>query len=379
MVFLALAPAVALGLARFAYALVLPDMRADLGWSYAEAGWMNGINAIGYLLGAMGASLAISRIGAWTTITCGCAVCVAGLALCAVTRDFGFLSAARFLAGAGGAFAFAAGGFLAAAIAQPHGQRGAFLLGLFYAGPGLGILLSGISVPATLAAAGSAFWPLAWAILAALAALFTVGLWQVRAVSDGARSADHRRARLRPMWRLLAGYLAFGCGYIAYMTFMIAWVRDLGGSATFQGLFWSVIGLGVMVSPWLWSGRIGALDGGRTFSVLSGIMMIGAVLPLLNDASAVLLLSAALFGCSFFGVVGSTTAFIRRNLPRAAWASGIGAMTVAFSLGQIIGPVGTGLITDLVGGLSSGLWISAALIGLGACLAAFQPSLPAEG
>ena len=28
------------GLARFAYALVLPAMRTDLQWSHAEAGWL---------------------------------------------------------------------------------------------------------------------------------------------------------------------------------------------------------------------------------------------------------------------------------------------------------------------------------------------------
>ena len=35
---LAMGPAVGLGLGRFAYALLLPAMRADLGWSYAMAG-----------------------------------------------------------------------------------------------------------------------------------------------------------------------------------------------------------------------------------------------------------------------------------------------------------------------------------------------------
>jgi hypothetical protein len=34
---LALANAVSLGLGRFSYALLLPPMRADLGWSYATA------------------------------------------------------------------------------------------------------------------------------------------------------------------------------------------------------------------------------------------------------------------------------------------------------------------------------------------------------
>ena len=61
---LALAPAIGLGIARFAYALVLPDMRADLGWSYADAGWMNTTNAAGYLLGALIAARAIASVGA---------------------------------------------------------------------------------------------------------------------------------------------------------------------------------------------------------------------------------------------------------------------------------------------------------------------------
>ena len=50
---LALAAAVSLGLARFSYALLLPPMRADLGWSYFTAGAMNTVNAAGYLVGAL--------------------------------------------------------------------------------------------------------------------------------------------------------------------------------------------------------------------------------------------------------------------------------------------------------------------------------------
>src|SRR5215467_2065705 len=52
---LAIAPAIGIGICRFAYALVLPDMRDSLGWSYSVAGIMNTINAAGYLAGALGA------------------------------------------------------------------------------------------------------------------------------------------------------------------------------------------------------------------------------------------------------------------------------------------------------------------------------------
>ena len=50
---LSLGSAIALGLARFAYALLLPSMKLDLGWSFAQAGAMNTANALGYLLGAL--------------------------------------------------------------------------------------------------------------------------------------------------------------------------------------------------------------------------------------------------------------------------------------------------------------------------------------
>jgi len=65
---LALAPAIGVGIARFAYSLLLPDMRASLGWSYAAAGFMNAINAAGYLIGALVAAAAMRRIGRFGAI-----------------------------------------------------------------------------------------------------------------------------------------------------------------------------------------------------------------------------------------------------------------------------------------------------------------------
>jgi predicted MFS family arabinose efflux permease len=60
---LAMGPAVALGLSRFAYALLLPPMRADLGWSFADAGALNTSNAAGYLVSALVAAPFGKRMG----------------------------------------------------------------------------------------------------------------------------------------------------------------------------------------------------------------------------------------------------------------------------------------------------------------------------
>src|SRR5690349_8574770 len=55
--------AVALGFSRFAYALLLPAMRADLGWSYVEAGALNTAIGAGYILGALVAAWTAKRWG----------------------------------------------------------------------------------------------------------------------------------------------------------------------------------------------------------------------------------------------------------------------------------------------------------------------------
>ena len=73
---LSLAPTIGLGIGRFAYSLVLPDMRDALGWSYSAAGFMNTINAAGYLAGALIASKLINRFGLSAAVRWGTLACV---------------------------------------------------------------------------------------------------------------------------------------------------------------------------------------------------------------------------------------------------------------------------------------------------------------
>src|ERR1700681_4182195 len=80
---LSLAPTVCLGIGRFAYSLVLPDMRDALGWSYSAAGFMNTINAAGYLAGALMAAKLVKRFGLSAAVRWGTLASVVSLALCA--------------------------------------------------------------------------------------------------------------------------------------------------------------------------------------------------------------------------------------------------------------------------------------------------------
>jgi predicted MFS family arabinose efflux permease len=373
---LSLAPTVGLGIGRFAYALVLPDMRDSLGWSYSAAGFMNTINAAGYLAGALIASKLIKRFGLATTVRWGTLTCVASLALCALSGNFIVLSLARLLVGLGAAAVFIAGAALAATIAQSRPERVNFLLSLFYAGPGLGILSSGLIAPFVLQAYGPGSWWIVWWAMTLLTAVMTIPLLlapiDVRAdVAD----AIPTPFAIKPVLIYLIGYFLFGAGYIAYMTFMIAYIRDAGGGAAAQSAFWSLIGLSAFVTPWLWRRVLARNSGGISTAIILGVNAVGASLPLLGHSTAWLAASALVFGVSFFAIVGSTTAFVRFNYSPAAWPTAIAAMTIAFGVGQTLGPIATGAITDAMGSLSYALNAGAAMLAVGAIAAVFQRRL----
>jgi predicted MFS family arabinose efflux permease len=373
---LSLAPTVGLGIGRFAYALVLPDMRDSLAWSYSAAGFMNTINAAGYLAGALLASRMIRRFGLAASVRLGTLACVLSLALCALSGNFVVLSFARLLAGVGAAAGFVGGGALAAAIAQSRPARANFLLSLFYAGPGIGILASGLAAPSVLQAFGPGSWWIVWWAMTLLAVAMTLPVLLAPFRADATTTATATaRFTIAPVLIYLTGYFLFGAGYIAYMTFMIAYVRDAGGGAAAQSAFWCLIGLSAFVTPWVWR-RVLALDrGGLSTTIILGVNAIGAAMPIFGHSVWLLALSALVFGVAFFAVVGSTTAFVRLNYPPPAWPTAIAALTISFGIGQTLGPIAVGAITDAMGSLSVALNVSAAMLALGAVLAAFQKKL----
>jgi predicted MFS family arabinose efflux permease len=375
---LSLAPVIGLGIGRFAYSLVLPDMRDSLGWSYSAAGFMNTINAVGYLAGALLASRMIRRFGLPNAVRWGTLAALLSLALSAVSGNFIVLSLARLLAGLGAAAGFIGGAALAATIAQSRPERANFLLSLFYAGPGLGILSSGLVAPFVLHRFGPGSWWIVWWAMTLLSLVMILPLLLASLDTNAAidRAASTKFA-VPPVLIYLTAYFLFGAGYIAYMTFMIAYVRDGGGGAAAQSIFWSLIGISAFATPWVWR-RVLALDhGGLSTTIILGVNAIGAALPIFGHSPLLLAISALVFGVAFFAVVGSTTAFVRLNYPPAAWPTAIAAMTISFGIGQTLGPIVVGAITDAVGSLSFALNVSAAMLALGAILSAFQKKLRA--
>lgn len=391
---LALGAAVSLGLSRFSYALLLPPMRLELGWSYFTAGAMNTLNAAGYLIGALLMPAWLRWRGARAgqeALVGGSLAAAAVLALHGLTTSDAVLAALRLAAGVASAAVFVSGGLLAARLSAAPGVEGrvssGLVLGLYYGGVGLGIVACALVLPPLLetgadgaaAPAALAGWQRGWLALGALATAATVPMaLRLRAAdlpAPQAGTAGAPRLRLRALAAGLAGYACFGLGYIGYMTFIVTLLREQGMAAGTVTAFYALLGLGVMASPWLWAGLLQRARGGGALATLNGLLALATALPVLVVHPVAAFVSGALFGGVFLSVVASTTAMVRHNLDAALWPSGISAFTIVFAAGQIVGPSLVGGLADGVGGLRAGLAASAALLALGALIAWLQQPL----
>jgi len=370
---LSFGPTVSNSFARFAYALVLPSMRADLGLDWSQAGALNTANAVGYLLGAVLARTLVVRCGNRMLFAVGMAVTAAALLATGLVRDPLALSLARAVSGIGGAMVFVCGGALSGNVFPGQPQRATTTIAIYFAGGGIGLMLCGVAIPLLLAAQGDAAWPLAWRAMGWTSVAMTVAsVWAAWRIEEPGAAPGSAAWRLRPFLPQYLGYACFGLGYIGYMTFAIAWVRENGAGTGLVIATWCVLGAATLLAPAVWAGPCERWRGGRPLAAVMAVLATGAALPMVSVAPAVVLVSAALFGLAMFSAPSAVSSLIRHLLPKPAWGSAMATFTIAFAASQIVGPVATGWIADHMGSLRPGLTASAAVLALGALLALAQ-------
>lgn len=377
---LALGVTVTNGFARFAYGLLLPAMKSEMGWTYAQAGWLNTANALGYIGGALLTMLLIRRVPPTRLFAFGVVTTTLALLATGLNAALWWQTGWRIAAGVLGAMSFSTAGVLAAGLFQGDARRNALAIAiLFGTGGGLGIVLAGAALPLMLQAWGPASWPLGWVVIGA-ASLCCVpqSLWaalQLHAPAQARQPADTTPLPLRRMLPEMAGYAGFGLGYIVYLTFLSAWMTEQRASAGFIALVWVVLGTSICLSPFVWRRVLARHASGLPLALILTCIAIGSALPVVLPNGPVLLVSAVVFGLSVFMAPGAVTNFARQNLPPAAWGRAISLFTLVFAVAQTAGPYGAGLVGDLAGNIGVSLLAAAALLLVGAVLALLQRPL----
>ena len=376
---LALGVTVTNGFARFSYGLILPAMQSDLGWNYAQAGWLNTANALGYIAGAVLTMLMIRQYSATSLFSFGLITTTLALLATGLISDLWWQTLWRILVGFFGAMSFSTAGVLAAGLFPNDPRSNALAISiLFGTGGGLSIVLSGASLPLFLAHYCAEHWPLAWIIIAAICLLFLpLCLWSATKLKRPTPKQADAPAPIpiAQIWAQLAGYAGFGLGYIVFLTFLSAWMTQQAASASFIAAVWILLGLCICVSPLVWRPILTRHASGLPLAMILTCIALGSALPVLFPGNFSLLLAAIIFGLSVFMAPSAVTNFTRQNLPERSWGVAISLFTVVFAVAQTLGPYAAGLLGDLAGDIGISLLGASGLLLLGAVIALTQKPL----
>ena len=134
----------ALGIARFAYTPLLPIMQHQAGLGVVAAGWLAAINYVGYLGGALIASLISDMVLKDRLYRIGMILAILSTAMMGMSTDFTVWALSRFIAGFSSAAALLLGSGLIMNWLIRHDHRSE--MGIHFAGIGLGIASAAAAV-----------------------------------------------------------------------------------------------------------------------------------------------------------------------------------------------------------------------------------------
>jgi MFS family permease len=352
--------AAAMGLGRFVYTPILPEMLAAGALNLREAGWVASANFAGYLAGAMLALLVTDRGRQAVLARLALVATVLLAAAMALTVSLAAWAIVRFGAGVASAFVLV---FMSARILERLTAVGAGdrILWMF-AGVGIGIVASAL-LGLGMQAAGVG-WQGMWVGAAALALVFGAPAWRALgaaahadprwaaapAANPGpttgadAPSAADRRAFVAAV----VAYGLFGMGYVIHATYLPAMVRAAGYSSQMALWIWILVGLAALPSMLVWAAATRRWGERRAIAACYLVEGVTALAPLLGTSLAAAAVAAIGLGACFLAVTGMALGYARRLDPARA-ARSIGILTAAFGLGQILGPVAAAYLAEALG------------------------------
>jgi predicted MFS family arabinose efflux permease len=352
-----IALAVGVGIGRFAFTPILPMMQEDAGLSIATGGWLASANYLGYLAGAL--SVIFWRIAAPVGIRVG----LAGIGLTTLGMSFAHHLAVwlllRALAGVASAWVLI---YVSAWALDRLATLGRPALGnTVYAGVGTGIALAGgLCLALMRAGAGSAR---AWIVLGLLSIALAAVIWPAfrraaAAPATSATTAAHRGIVWdRESLRLTLCYGAFGFGYIIPATFVPAMAKQVIRDPTVFGWSWPLFGAAAIASTLVSATLRSSITNRRLWITCHLVMAFGVALPVVWSGIVPIMLAALFVGGTFMVItmVGMQEA---RSVGGARATGLMAAMTSAFALGQIVGPVCVSLVVGAGGNVSAALVIA---------------------
>jgi MFS family permease len=382
------------GLARFAFGMLLPGMRAGLQLSYDDMGFLSTGNFAGYLVAVGLAPLALRYVSARKLVSGSLLVIGLCLVMISQSSTYWLLGGLYTVIGMGGGFANIP--VMALVVRWFRRERRGQAAGMMIMGNGTAIILTGFLVPWLNTTFGGEGWRIGWLLLGAaclvLGALVGVLLRNdpadlgLEPLGAGPQPVSYDPAETRGPYKAsgillhLGGlYLLFGLTYMVYGTFIVAtMVDEYHYAEATAGSFWSWTGFFCLFSGvgfGILSDRLGRRGG-----LMLAYAVQGAAYLLVASKFGTLALfgSVILYGLAVFAVPAIMAAAVGDYLGTARAAAAFSMVTFCFAIGQTIGPGAAGVMAEAAGTFSVPFFAAAAINGVALLATCFLPKPPKD-
>jgi predicted MFS family arabinose efflux permease len=359
-----IAVVVMVGIARFSYTPMIPEMVGALGLSTSVVGMLATVNYAGYLTGAL-LITRISDLGLKVRLyQLGLVVAVISTVLMGYTTNVWLWFMLRFISGLSTSAGMLLGAGLLMSWLIKHNQKSE--LGVFFSGIGLGIVLTAVVAELI---RDSFTWDAQWVIYGLVALVLLVPAWSwmpdYRACAlpqTAVKGAGDGRSRFIRILQL--AYFCAGVGYVVTATFLVAIAEAMPQLRGHGWLIWLVVGLAATPACWLWDvfsrrwGQWLALYLAYTLNAVSIMMLI------VNADMMGVMLSAVIYGASFIGIVSMMLAMVGRVFPENP-SRPMSRLTFSYGIAQMLAPAAVGYLADVEGNYTNGLWLTLIVMALG--------------
>ncbi|XWN33599.1 MAG: MFS transporter [Devosia sp.] len=336
--------AVCYGLARFAFGLFLPEIRADLSLTPTFAGLIAGGSFLGYCLAIVASAGLVERYGPRPVAVGAGIVAASGMALIAIAQSPAILAAAVLFAGM--STGLASPPLAAAVVLIVENQRQDTVNTIINSGTSAGVALSG---PVALFL--GADWRLAYGAFAMTAAVVVVAtLWTVPGTGDGGPENARGIPRLSvDIVTLVIAAFLMGAASTAIWSFGGELVsRNLSWGSLSIGALWIVVGAsgiaGAVAGPLCSRYSVNAVHLASLVGLAIGIWLVGS-----SMSSPVFVVGGGiLFGAAYILLTGVYLVWGVSTLPDRP-ASGLTAAFLAIAIGQTTGAPIFGMALEMVG------------------------------
>jgi len=376
----------ALGLGRYGYGAVLPEMQARLGLSGQQAGSLASWNLVGYVLLAGIGGMVASRFGTRRVVTTGMFVSALGMLLTGLSKGVVSASAARLLTGVGNGVVLVPSVALMSLWFAYH-RRG-LASAIVASGGALALVIAGPITPRLIASGGAEGWRVAWYVFAGIAFVLAMCSLLVmrdrpyqKAGPESHSSGPKRRLEWKRVftsgyaWHLGLIYMLFAFSYGNYIVFFQKrLIDDLDFRAETAGNLYLILGAASLACGVIWGSASDRIGRRKAMVIMLTAQAVAAALFAFWPATSGLVISAIIFGLTAVGFAGVLGAACGDRFGAALAPASLGFVTLFAGVGQAVGPVIAGRMGDAFSSFAPAYALSAGLFVVSAVAALFLRS-----